>query len=103
MMTHRRKRMKHAQWRTHIESQTVSGLSVEEYCQAHDLGAASFQHHLGRMRRESSGESGGGGFTELRRVGVGLRVKGPGGAWTLELDPGFDAETLHRFLAVVGA
>jgi len=99
-MTTRRKRMNHAQWRGHIEAQQDSGLSMEAYCRTHDLGVASFQHHRSRMRRDASAAPSC-GFTELRPVGCALRLHGAGGAWTLELEPGFDVATLKRFLAAV--
>jgi len=100
-MTTRRKRMNHAQWRGHVEAQAQSGLSLEAYCQSHDLGPASFRYHQGRMRRENAEAAPPGGFAELRPASSGLKLLDPRGAWMLELESDFHAATLRRFLAAV--
>ncbi|MCC5843514.1 MAG: hypothetical protein JJU05_04605 [Verrucomicrobia bacterium] len=101
-MTSRRKRMKHAQWREHLDAQKQSGLSVKEYCQAHNLGPASFQYHRSRMRQASAPSASVTGFTEIRPRESGLKLYSPEGSWVLELDAGFDVGTLQRFLSAVG-
>lgn len=103
-MTERRKRMSHALWTEHLEAQEASGVSVADYCRVHDLSVASFAYHRSRARRAGSVTSDVAGFTEVRLgAGSGLRISPAGGAWSLELDRDFDAETLRRFLGVLGA
>lgn len=103
-MTERRKRMSHALWMEQINAQEASGLSVAEYCQSHNLTVASFVFHRSRARRKGTVSAEAGGFTEVRiGGGSGLRLSPSGGAWSLELDRDFDAETLRRFLGVLGA
>jgi hypothetical protein len=103
-MTERRKRMSHSHWIEHLETQEASGVSVAEYCRVHDLSVASFVYHRGRVRRAGAVSTDVAGFTEVRLgVGSGLRLSPAGGAWSLELDRDFDADTLRRFLRVLGA
>jgi hypothetical protein len=103
-MTERRKRMSHARWIEHLETQEASGVSVAEYCQSQNLAVASFMYHRSRARRAGGVSSAVSGFTEVRLgVGSGLRLSPAGGAWSLELDRDFDAVTLRRFLGVLGA
>jgi hypothetical protein len=102
-MTQRRTRLSHARWLEHIYAQEASGLSSREYCLTHDLREGSFLSHRTRACRKNS-TAGGGGFTEVRLGGgSGLRLSPVGAAWSLELDRGFDPETLRRFLGVLGA
>lgn len=100
-MTNRRKRMSHDEWIVIIEAQKTSGLPLDEYCKQHDLGKASFLYHRSRVRKTDESRDSKAGFTEIQTYGSGLRLKGPGGAWTLELDPGFDPQVLRRFLGAL--
>jgi len=99
-MTTRRKRLSHAEWRGHIEAHAASQQSVEAYCLSHDLGMASFHHHRNRMRKQEPAARAG-GFLELRPFSSGLKLADPRGGWVLELEAGFDAPTLRRFLTEV--
>jgi hypothetical protein len=70
-MTERRKRMSHARWIEHLETQEASGVSVAEYCQSQNLAVASFMfHRLCPVLRKSGWESAA-AFGSLRQAGPG--------------------------------
>lgn len=109
-----------AQWRKHVEAQGESGFSAAAYCREHGLSRRSFYRWRGIFNAEDGTRSvsGLGGppkacakpatFAEVRVASLDVAVNAASGVGVvlqgerrLEVEPGFDADTLRRVVAVL--
>jgi hypothetical protein len=84
-------------WEEHLREWRASGLSQAEYCRRNSLSIKSFGYH---KRTHAS--------TAVSLIEVPMPSRsGPlhlhiGHLYRIEIEPGFDARTLHQILQVLG-
>jgi hypothetical protein len=87
-------------WEHHLERWQGSGLSQAEYCRRHGLSAKTFGYHKRRIEKSPlclvEVPLAAAVYTPPRplRLTVGLR-------YTIEIEAGFDSDTLRRLLEVL--
>jgi hypothetical protein len=98
---------KEAQWRKRVQEWQRSGQTVRAFCQRVELDENQFYGWRRELRKRDAQKRTRGGFVELLRsgaaaggCGVVLRV---GERLKIELERGFDVETLKAALSAVGA
>lgn len=109
-----------AQWCNHVEAQGKSGLSAAAYCREHGVSRRSFYRWRGIFNAEDGTRSASGlgdapkacakpaTFAEVRVASLDAAVNAASGIGVvlqgerrLQVDPGFDEDTLRRVVAVL--
>ena len=91
---------KREHWSAEIVRWQASGLSQAEFCRTNGVALWQFRYWLGRERRRSTTEQGG-GFVQVQAAsdrGSGLSLRFPSGM-ELVIGSGFDAVTLRQVLS----